>query len=88
LLARLYGKGSAKDNNEVMSMCLAEANEGNANGMLDLGHAYFFGNLGVDQDYSRAVEWYRKAAAQVWYFTHYAVHGPFFRVKMVGWALA
>jgi len=63
-LAQLYGKGSERDNADVVEKYRTSSNRGDPKGMLDLGDAYFHGNC-VDQDCSLAVAWYRKAAEQV-----------------------
>ena len=52
-----------KTKQEVFALFTAEARRGDAPGMRNLGWAYFIG-FGVPRDYTKAREWYEKAAAK------------------------
>jgi TPR repeat protein len=52
-----------KDFAKALQLCLPLAEQGNARVQVGIGFMYFRG-LGVPQDHSEAVKWYRKAAEQ------------------------
>ncbi len=53
----------AEDGVEYSAALVKKAEKGDATAQYDLGEAYYRGN-GVEQDYDKALEWYRKGAAK------------------------
>ncbi|MBI4327634.1 MAG: SEL1-like repeat protein [Chloroflexi bacterium] len=49
---------------KLLAEVRARAEQGDAQSQLELGEAFYFGNLGVAEDEVEAVKWYRKAAEQ------------------------
>ena len=59
-----YGRnGKRKDYNEALKLFRQSAEQGNADGRLNLGEMYFSG-YGVTKNDSEAVKWFRKSAEQ------------------------
>ena len=57
-----YGKGAAVNKKKALKLFTLAAEQDHDKAQFALGHIYEFGKCGLDPDYEKAIQWYRKAA--------------------------
>jgi TPR repeat protein len=64
LAGQILNAQPSEADRKLLADIRAKSEKGDALSQLQLGRAFFYGNLGVAKDEATGVKWYRKAAEQ------------------------